>query len=96
MAPPFIAYAGMLQGGAQGRDLLKEAFLQCKLYRQYLSDESGLWKHIILGSWSDLHHWGTGASPVSFPLTAAEWRVGTGTDGRGRERVGRGGHAPRA
>ena len=60
MVPPFLAYYGMLQGGSEGADLLKEAFLQCKLYRQYLADESGLWKHIILGSWSDLDHWGTG------------------------------------
>ncbi|KAI0774354.1 Six-hairpin glycosidase [Fomes fomentarius] len=60
MVPPFIAYYGALQGGDEGRVLLKEAFQQCKLYRQTLADESGLWKHIVLGSWSDLHHWGTG------------------------------------
>ncbi|KAI0750887.1 Six-hairpin glycosidase [Daedaleopsis nitida] len=60
MAPPFIAYYGALQGGDQGSSLLEEAYNQCKLYRQYLSDESGLWKHIVLGSWSDLHHWSTG------------------------------------
>ncbi len=60
MVPPFIAYYGALQGGDEGRVLLKEAFKQAKLYRQTLADESGLWKHILLGSWSDLHHWGTG------------------------------------
>jgi rhamnogalacturonyl hydrolase YesR len=57
MVPPFIAYAGALQSNAT---LLQEAYDQCRLYRDALTDESGLWKHILLGSWSDLTHWGTG------------------------------------
>ncbi len=60
MAPPFIAYYGALAGGEYGASLFAEAYKQCKLYRQYLSDESGLWKHIVLGSWQDNNHWGTG------------------------------------
>ncbi|KAI0832503.1 Six-hairpin glycosidase [Trametes gibbosa] len=60
MAPPFIAYFGALEGGNGGLSLLKIAYQQCKLYRQYLRDSSGLWKHIVLGSWQDNHHWGTG------------------------------------
>ena len=62
MAPPFIAYYGAIQGGDNGTALLTEAYTQCKLYRQYLSDDSGLWKHIVLGSWQDNNHWGTGKS----------------------------------
>ncbi|KAI0352875.1 Six-hairpin glycosidase [Trametes cingulata] len=57
MAPPFIAYYGALQ---KDLNLLQTAYQQCKLYRQYLSDSSGLWKHIVLGDWQDNHHWGTG------------------------------------
>ncbi|TBU33264.1 Six-hairpin glycosidase-like protein [Dichomitus squalens] len=60
MAPPFIAYYGAIQGGANGTALLSEAYNQCKLYRQYLRDVSGLWKHIVLGSSQDNNHWGTG------------------------------------
>ncbi|CDO68725.1 hypothetical protein BN946_scf184652.g52 [Trametes cinnabarina] len=60
MAPPFIAYYGALKGGSGGLSLLKIAYKQCKLYRQYLRSSSGLWKHIVLGSWQDNHHWGTG------------------------------------
>ncbi|KAI1796305.1 Six-hairpin glycosidase-like protein [Ganoderma leucocontextum] len=61
MAPPFIAYYGAIAGGDYGASLLAEAYKQCKLYRQYLSDGSGLWRHIVLGSdWQDHNHWGTG------------------------------------
>ena len=62
MAPPFIAYYGAIEGGDSGAALLAEAYRQCKLYRQYLRDESGLWKHVVLGSWQDNNHWGTGTS----------------------------------
>ena len=69
MAPPFIAYYGALQGGAEGLTLLKKAYKQCKLYRQYLRDDSGLFKHVVLGSWSDDNHWGTGESVSSiYPI----------------------------
>ncbi len=60
MAPPFIAYYGALQGGSLGAELLQFAYTQCKLYRNYLRDDSGLWKHIVLGNWTDTTHWGTG------------------------------------
>ncbi len=62
MVPPFIAYYGAVEGGDGGAALLTEAYQQCKLYRQYLRDESGLWKHVVLGSWQDNNHWGTGTS----------------------------------
>lgn len=70
MAPPFIAYYGALQGGSDGADLLQLAYTQCKLYRQYLSDESGLWKHIVLGNSEDNNHWGTGE--YGHPLAACD------------------------
>ena len=62
MAPPFIAYYGILQGGSQEATLLQQAYDQCRLYRNYLRDDSGLWKHIVLGDTAsqDFRHWGTG------------------------------------
>ena len=68
MAPPFIAYYGGIEGGDGGLSLLREAYAQCKIYRQYLSDDSGLWKHIVLGDSSDLNHWGTGELPCGVLL----------------------------
>ena len=61
MAPPFIAYYGALQGGNDGASLLQLAFDQCRLYRNYLRDDNGLWQHTVLGDYQDAHHWGTGA-----------------------------------
>lgn len=61
MVPPFIAYYGALQGGQAAEDLLQEAYDQCRLYRDGLRDEGGLWRHIALGDWQDATHWGTGA-----------------------------------
>ncbi|PSS37321.1 hypothetical protein PHLCEN_2v798 [Hermanssonia centrifuga] len=60
MAPPFIAYYGALAGGAVGADLLQQAYDQCRLYRNYLRDPIGLWRHITLGNGTDETHWGTG------------------------------------
>lgn len=61
MAPPFIAYYGALQGGAEGTKLLQLAYDQCRLYRDVLFDaDKSLWRHIELGSSSDDHLWGTG------------------------------------
>ncbi|KAF8974688.1 Six-hairpin glycosidase-like protein [Flammula alnicola] len=60
MAPPFIAYYGALQGGVQGDTYLQTAYDQCRLYRDALRDESGLWRHITLGSFNDTTHWATG------------------------------------
>ena len=57
MAPPFIAFYGAVKGEPQ---YLQLAYDQCRLYRQYLRDDSGLWQHILLGSFSDTRHWGTG------------------------------------
>ncbi|KAI0693801.1 Six-hairpin glycosidase [Cytidiella melzeri] len=60
MAPPFIAYYGALAGGSTELKWLQEAYDQCRLYRQYLRDEPGLWRHIVLGNGEDARHWGTG------------------------------------
>ncbi|KAH8926227.1 Six-hairpin glycosidase [Atractiella rhizophila] len=58
MTPPFIAYYGALRDNAT---LLQEAYDQCRLYRQYLQDNStgGIWRHIAF-SGSDSGHWTTG------------------------------------
>ncbi|KAF5393863.1 hypothetical protein D9757_000293 [Collybiopsis confluens] len=60
MAPPFIAYYGALQGGDNGSSLLQVAYEQISLYRDVLRDDSGLWKHVELGSWQDNTLWATG------------------------------------
>lgn len=60
MVPPFIAYYGALKGGTVGRALLEVAYNQCRLYRDALRDDSGLWRHITLGSHEDTNHWATG------------------------------------
>ena len=73
MAPPFIAYYGAIESGEDGAALLTEAYTQCKLYRQYLSDDSGLWKHIVLGSSQDNNHWGTGVS--ARRTSCCRWRT---------------------
>ena len=59
MVPPFLAYYGVL---TQNQTLVQEAYDQCRLYRNYLRDDSGLWKHIVLGDIAsqDFRHWGTG------------------------------------
>lgn len=60
MVPPFLAYFGALKGGLPGRNLLQIAYDQCRLYRDALRDDSGLWRHITLGSFEDKTHWATG------------------------------------
>ncbi|EIN10295.1 Six-hairpin glycosidase [Punctularia strigosozonata HHB-11173 SS5] len=60
MAPPFIAYFGALQGGDGGKATLQVAYDQIRLYRNYLRDDNGLWRHVTLGTWQDNTHWGTG------------------------------------
>lgn len=53
MAPPFIAYYGVLQGGDNESSLLQTAYEQISLYRDVLRDGDGLWKHIELGNYQD-------------------------------------------
>ena len=61
MAPPFIAYFGAHDQGPAETSLLQAAYDQCRLYRQYLQDNSTkLWKHIQLGSPQDNNLWATG------------------------------------
>ncbi|TFK73011.1 Six-hairpin glycosidase [Pluteus cervinus] len=60
MVPPFIAYFGSLQGGGGEKNLLQIAYDQCRLYREGLRDNGGLWRHVAQGSWEDSTHWATG------------------------------------
>ena len=66
MAPPFIAYFGVLQDDDGGQTLLQIAYDQISLYRDALFDaDVSLWRHVALGLWQDPGHWGTGAQAVS-------------------------------
>lgn len=41
--------------------LLQASYDQCRLYRNYLRTDSGLWRHIVLGSYgTDPGLWATG------------------------------------
>lgn len=60
MAPPFLAYYGVMMGN---QSLVQEAYNQVRLYRKYLrnSNASNIWKHIQLGVYgTDNGHWSTG------------------------------------
>lgn len=59
MVPPFLAYYGVT---TNNQSMVGEAYNQIKLYRNYLRDDSGAWKHILLGSFNDTGIWSTGAS----------------------------------
>ena len=58
MVPPFLAYYGAT---TNNRTMIEEAYNQIKLYRNYLRDDSGAWKHILLGTFNDTGLWSTGA-----------------------------------
>jgi len=61
MAPPFIAYFAITQGGGGALVLLQDAYDQCRLYRDQLFDSDvSLWRHVVLGAWQDSLHWSTG------------------------------------
>jgi rhamnogalacturonyl hydrolase YesR len=61
MAPPFIAYFGAFDQGNSTTYLLQTAYDQCRLYRNYLQDNTTkLWRHIRLGSFQDDNLWATG------------------------------------
>ncbi|GAA5831677.1 hypothetical protein JCM11251_000791 [Rhodosporidiobolus azoricus] len=57
MVPPLLAYYGVATSNS---DLIREAWNQCRLYRQYLKGSTGAWKHIVLGGWQDNGLWNTG------------------------------------
>ncbi|KAJ7326269.1 family 88 glycosyl hydrolase [Mycena albidolilacea] len=59
MAPPFLAHAGADAGNL---DLLHEAYLQCRLYREILQPPHGpgVWQHIIGPQNQDTGFWATG------------------------------------
>ncbi|KAF2467425.1 Six-hairpin glycosidase [Lindgomyces ingoldianus] len=57
MVPPFLAYYGVASNDV---GLLKAAANQCKLYRDVLVTNSGLWLHIVGNHTKDLALWSTG------------------------------------
>ena len=58
MGPPFISYYGAF---SYNRTLVAEGANQVRLYRQVLQDPiTKLWRHILLGSFSEPSLWGTG------------------------------------
>lgn len=58
MVPPLLAYSGVLSDNST---LLREAYNQCKLYRQYLkAKNSNAVQHVVLGRWHDRGVWNTG------------------------------------
>ncbi len=66
MAPPSAAYYALV--AASSRQHLVWAIEQCALQRAYLRNETGLWKHIILGGdkekrdpycWATSNAWAT-------------------------------------
>ncbi|KAF8499997.1 Six-hairpin glycosidase [Hysterangium stoloniferum] len=58
MAPPFLAYYGVM---TQNKSLVAESYNQIRLYRNYLRDPTvSLWRHIVMGSGDDPGHWSTG------------------------------------
>ena len=70
MLPPFLAYYGAVLGGDNETALLKNAHLQCKLYREALFDEDvSLWRHIAGGSWQLNDHWATGNAWAAGGMT---------------------------
>lgn len=57
LALQFLAYYGVL---THDRTTALEAWNQIAYYRHYLRDSSGLWHHILYGSFNDTTFWGTG------------------------------------
>lgn len=77
MMPPFLAYWGAYTGGQNGTEQLKNAHLQCKLYREALFDSNvSLWRHIAGDSGQLDDHWATG----SVPFTSGRVQLLTGRD----------------
>ncbi|GAA5889729.1 hypothetical protein JCM6882_004302 [Rhodosporidiobolus microsporus] len=66
MVPPLLAYYGVATSNA---DLVREAYTQCRLYRQYLKGSTGAWKHIVLGDWQDNGLWNTGNGWAAAGMT---------------------------
>jgi hypothetical protein len=73
MAPPFIAYFAITQGGGGALLLLQAAYDQCRLYRDQLFDSDvSLWRHVALGTWQDNLHWATGLCNAQLILCIHE------------------------
>ncbi|GAA5956693.1 hypothetical protein JCM3765_005705 [Sporobolomyces pararoseus] len=67
MVPPFLAYSGVLSDNST---LLREAYNQCKLYRQYLkAKDSNRFQHVVLGEWHDKGVWTTGNAWMAAGMT---------------------------
>jgi hypothetical protein len=71
MVPPFLAYYGVT---TRNRTMIREAYNQIKLYRNYLRDPlQGMWKHVLLGkSWNDPGFWSTGMFASRLVLSSTE------------------------
>jgi len=59
MVPPYLAYYGALM---RNDSVTQAAYDQCRLYRQYMTNGTGLWRHILLGNeeMQDPGYWATG------------------------------------
>ncbi|KAF5311320.1 hypothetical protein D9611_012546 [Ephemerocybe angulata] len=74
MVPPVLGYYGVL---TKTRSYLVDAYVQCRLYRQYLRDGStGLWRHVLLGTRVD-----------GVPNDPGFWSTGNGWAAAGMLRV---------
>ncbi|OCL14996.1 hypothetical protein AOQ84DRAFT_420366 [Glonium stellatum] len=86
MVPPFLAYYSVVSNDLA---VMKEAVLQCTLYRQILlnnpsGSERGLWHHIVgpekqdLGFWSTSNGW-MAAGMTRVLATICKWGPAAGT-----------------
>lgn len=60
-----------MKGVASGnKTILLESYNQVKLYRDALRDDTGLWKHIVLGTntTEDFSHWATGNAWAAYGM----------------------------
>lgn len=73
MAPPFIAYSGVV---SNSKSLLSNAYEQCKGYRSILQDPSTkLWRHIIGGPWNDTGIWATGNGWAAYGMLRVQQTI---------------------
>lgn len=67
MVPPYLAYYGALHGNDT---FTQAAYDQCRLYRNYLNNGTGLWQHIVLGNYiaRDYGFWTTGNAWAAYGM----------------------------
>ena len=69
MVPPFISYYGAF---TSNKTLVAEGANQVRRYREVLQDPvTKLWRHILLGSWSEPSLWGTGGPDLLWSSSIA-------------------------